>query len=48
MPRPSEKEQANGGHKIMKFMKGLAVGVLLIAANTNADTLIHAGRLIDG
>ncbi len=48
MPDPSEKEQAIGGHKIMKFMKGLALGVLLIAANTNADTLIHAGRLIDG
>ncbi len=29
-------------------MEGLALGVLLIAGNSNADTLIHAGRLIDG
>jgi len=32
----------------MKFMKGLALGVVLTSSCANADTLIHAGRLIDG
>ncbi len=32
----------------MKTIKNLALSVLLIAGNTNADMLIHAGRLIDG
>ena len=32
----------------MKFLNCLALGVLLIANATVADTLIHAGRLIDG
>jgi imidazolonepropionase-like amidohydrolase len=32
----------------MKIMRALLPGVLLIASSTYADTLIHAGRLIDG
>lgn len=32
----------------MKKMKCLALAVFLIGGNSNADTLIHAGRLIDG
>ncbi len=32
----------------MKFVKGLALGVVLTSSCANADTLIHAGRLIDG
>ena len=32
----------------MKIMQGLALGASLIAGNANADTLIHAGRMIDG
>lgn len=32
----------------MKISKGLVLGIVLIAGNVYADTLIHAGRLIDG
>ena len=32
----------------MKTMKTFALSALLIAGSTSADTLIHAGRLIDG
>ena len=32
----------------MKFIEGVVLGIVLIAGNVSADTLIHAGRLIDG
>ncbi len=32
----------------MKYIKSIALGIVLIAGNVSADTLIHAGRLIDG
>ncbi len=32
----------------MKFLESVALGIVLIASNVSADTLIHAGRLIDG
>ncbi len=32
----------------MKPIKSIALGIVLIAGNVSADTLIHAGRLIDG
>jgi imidazolonepropionase-like amidohydrolase len=32
----------------MKFFESAALGIMLIAGNVFADTLIHAGRLIDG
>jgi len=32
----------------MKIFKSVALGIVLAAGNVNADTLIHAGRLIDG
>jgi len=32
----------------MKFFESAALGIVLIAGNVFADTLIHAGRLIDG
>jgi len=32
----------------MNYSRSLVLGVVLIAGNTYADTLIHAGRLIDG
>lgn len=32
----------------MKIIKSVALGIVLIAGNVSADTLIHAGRLIDG
>ncbi len=32
----------------MKFLESVALGIVLIATNVSADTLIHAGRLIDG
>ena len=32
----------------MKSLKCFALAAVLIAGNTHADTLIHAGRLIDG
>lgn len=32
----------------MKFLESVALGIVLIAGNVSADTLIHAGRLING
>ncbi len=32
----------------MKFLESVALGIVLMAGNVSADTLIHAGRLIDG
>jgi imidazolonepropionase-like amidohydrolase len=32
----------------MKFFESVVLGIVLIAGNVSADTLIHAGRLIDG
>ena len=32
----------------MKLIDSVALGIVLIAGNVSADTLIHAGRLIDG
>ena len=32
----------------MKFLEIIALGIVLIAGNVSADTLIHAGHLIDG
>ncbi len=32
----------------MKFFESVALGIVLMAGNVSADTLIHAGRLIDG
>ncbi len=32
----------------MKFIESVVLGIVLIAGNVTADTLIHAGRLIDG
>ncbi len=32
----------------MKFFGSVVLGIVLIAGNVSADTLIHAGRLIDG
>ena len=32
----------------MKIITSVALGIVLIAGNVSADTLIHAGRLIDG
>ena len=32
----------------MKFFESIALGIVLMAGNVSADTLIHAGRLIDG
>ena len=32
----------------MKFFEIIALGIVLIAGNVSADTLIHAGRLING
>lgn len=32
----------------MKIIKSIALGIVLITGNVTADTLIHAGRLIDG
>ena len=32
----------------MKLIESVALGIVLIAGNVSADTLIHAGRLIDG
>ena len=32
----------------MKFIESVVLGIVLIAGDVSADTLIHAGRLIDG
>ena len=42
------KRTKTWGHKHMKFVTSLALSVLLCSGITSADTLIHAGRLIDG
>ena len=32
----------------MKFFESVVLGIVLIAGDVSADTLIHAGHLIDG
>jgi imidazolonepropionase-like amidohydrolase len=46
--RCSYQNNNERGQIQMNYSTSLVLGVVLIAGNTYADTLIHAGRLIDG